>query len=157
MAVRRDIWRVHLYNSLKINSFTTSALQQKWSLADKVQQSVAIVLHPPPLAEKIKTKCNYFCDNERQVISKSKIPHSRNYKGESVQAFGETNSRIVWVDKSYLRLADGCLENHRPIITNACPPERSQKALRPKLVPILLRGGELCFPAELPRTTQLSL
>ena len=56
-----------------------------------------------------------------------------------------------------LRLANSCLENHQPIITSACPPERSQKALRPKLVPILPRGGEFCFPAEVPRTTQPSL
>ena len=31
----------------------------------------------------------------------------------------------------------GCLEYHRPIITNACPPRRSQKSLHPKHVLIL--------------------
>ena len=44
----------------------------------------------------------------------------------------------VWVDKRYLWLVNGCLEHHRPIITNACSPKRSQKSLRRKLVPIPL-------------------
>ena len=56
---------------------------------------------------------------------------------EWVQTFGAANSRIVWVDKRYLLLVDGCLEYHRPIMTNACPPKWSQKSLRTKLVSIL--------------------
>ena len=36
-------------------------------------------------------------------------------------------------------LVNGCLEYHRPIITNACLAKQSQQSLCPKLVPILLR------------------
>ena len=36
-----------------------------------------------------------------------------------------------------------CLEYHRPIITNACPPKQSQKSLHQKLVPIRLRVSEV--------------
>ena len=35
---------------------------------------------------------------------------------------------IIWVVKRYLWLVDGWFENHRPIITNACPPKRAQKS-----------------------------
>ena len=51
-------------------------------------------------------------------------------------SFGARISGIVWVDKRYLRLVNGCLDYHRPIITSACPLKRSHTSLRPKLVPI---------------------
>ena len=50
---------------------------------------------------------------------------------------------MVWVDKRYLWLVNGCLECHRPIRTNTCPPKRFQKSLHPKLVPILSRVSEV--------------
>ena len=37
----------------------------------------------------------------------------------------------------YSYLSNCCLEYHRTILTNACPPKLPQKSLRPKLVPIL--------------------
>ena len=40
-----------------------------------------------------------------------------------------TISGIVWVEKRYIWLRNGCLEYHRPIITDACPPKRSQESL----------------------------
>ena len=61
-----------------------------------------------------------------------------------------TISGIVWVDKRYLWLFYGCLEYHRPIITNACPSKRSQISLQPELVSILPR-----FPKW--KITQISL
>ena len=63
-------------------------------------------------------------------------------------------SGIISLDKRYLWLVNGFLEYHPPIITNTCPPKRSQKSLRLKLVSILLRlsfwSGELdsaCYDA----------
>ena len=58
-----------------------------------------------------------------------------------------TTSGIVWEDKRYLWLANGCLKYHRPIITNACPRKHSQKSLHPYLVLILPRVSEVvnCF------------
>ena len=53
-------------------------------------------------------------------------------------------SGIIWVDKRYLWLVHGFLEYHRPIITIACPPKRSQvKSLRRKLVPISLMASRV--------------
>ena len=52
-------------------------------------------------------------------------------------------SGMVWVDKRYLWLVNGCLEYHRPIRTNTCPPKPSQKSLYSKLVPILPRVSEV--------------
>ena len=52
-----------------------------------------------------------------------------------------TNHKLV--DKRYLWLVNGCLEYHRPIVTNPCPPKRSQKSLHQKLVPILPRVSEV--------------
>ena len=54
-----------------------------------------------------------------------------------VQAFGST------VNKRWLWLVNGCLEYHRPIITNACPPKWSQKSLRVKFVAIPLTVCEV--------------
>ena len=55
---------------------------------------------------------------------------------EWLHAFGATISGIVWVDKHYLWMSNGCFEHHQPIITNACPTKRCQKSLHPKLVSI---------------------
>ena len=55
---------------------------------------------------------------------------------EWLHAFGATISGIVWVDKHYLWMSNGCFEHHQPIITNACPTKRCQKWLHPKLVSI---------------------
>ena len=66
------------------------------------------------------------------------IPYSRNFKGSGYKLSPHaTISGFVWVDKHYLWLVNGCLEYHRPIITNTCPPTRPQKSLYPKLVRIL--------------------
>ena len=51
---------------------------------------------------------------------------------------GTTISGMVWADKRYIWLVSGCLEYHRPIIINPCPPKRYQKSLRRKLVPMAL-------------------
>ena len=68
-----------------------------------------------------------------------RISHSRNYKGHCYKLSALRFVWIVWVDKRYLWLVNGCLEYHRPIITIACPFKRSQvKSLRRKLVPISL-------------------
>ena len=40
-------------------------------------------------------------------------------------------------------LVNGCLEYHRPVTTNACPPKQSQKSLHPKLVPVIQRASEV--------------
>ena len=42
------------------------------------------------------------------------------------------------MDKRFLWLVIGCLEYHRPIISNACPLKQSQKSLHPQLVPFSL-------------------
>ena len=70
--------------------------------------------------------------------------------GEWIQTFGATVSGVVWVDKRYmyLWLVNSCLEYHRPIITNACPPKQSQKSLHPKLVPILPRVSEVGYNSK---------
>ena len=66
-------------------------------------------------------------------------PHFRNFKGR-VQAFGATVSGIVWMEKLYLWLANGCLyTNHPIIITTPWSPKLSKKSLRPKAVAILPR------------------
>ena len=51
---------------------------------------------------------------------------------------GATISGMVWADKRYIWLVSGCLEYHRPIIINPCPPKRYEKSLRRKLVPMAL-------------------
>ena len=61
----------------------------------------------------------------------------RKPEGEWVQAFGSMISEMYWVDNCYSYLSNCCLEYHRTILTNACPPKLPQKLLRPKLVPIL--------------------
>ena len=68
------------------------------------------------------------------------MPHElQKLKGEKVQAFGAMISGIIWVDKRYLWLVDGIQGKHQPIISNACPPKRSQKSLRQRPLPILLK------------------
>ena len=52
--------------------------------------------------------------------------------------FGARISGIIWADKWYSWMVNGCLEYHRPIITNTYPPKKSQKSLHPKLVPFSL-------------------
>ena len=54
-------------------------------------------------------------------------------RGNWVQAFGATTSGIVYVDKRYLWLVNGCLRYHRSL---SIP-------LYPKLVPILPRASEV--------------
>jgi len=59
-------------------------------------------------------------------------------------SFGATISGIIWVDKRYLWLVNGCLDYHRPIITSTTQTipdiisalKRPQTSFRPKLVPI---------------------
>ena len=71
-------------------------------------------------------------------------PFLRTYNKLKLLTFGTTISGIVWVDKHYLWLVNGCLEYHQPIITNTCPPKQTQKSMRPRLVLILLGGrGQL--------------
>ena len=48
-----------------------------------------------------------------------------------------------WVDQCSFWLVIGCYEYHRPIITNILPPQRFQKSLHPKPVPILLRVSQV--------------
>ena len=67
--------------------------------------------------------------NERQYSPLQKL------LGDWIQAFGGTISGIIWVDKHYLWLVNGCREYQWPIIANVCPSKRSQKSLRRKLVP----------------------
>ena len=62
--------------------------------------------------------------------------------------------KLQWEWVQVLWLVNGFLEYHPPIITNTCPPKRSQKSLRLKLVSILPRlsfwSGELdsaCYDA----------
>ena len=43
------------------------------------------------------------------------------------------NKRCLW-------LANGCLEHHRPIIINSCPPKRSQKSLIWRTIPTKIHG-----------------
>ena len=66
---------------------------------------------------------------------------------------GERTWERGWlVHKCSLWLVNGCLEYHRPIITNVCPPKRSRKSLHPQLVPILPRVSEVGnkpFPSSL--------
>jgi len=64
------------------------------------------------------------------------IPETIRQMGKSLCA---TISEIILVDKRCIWLVNGCLEYHRPIITDACPPKQSQKSLHPKLVTILPR------------------
>ena len=64
-----------------------------------------------------------------------------------VQAFGST------VNKRWLWLVNGCLQYHRPIITNAFPPKWSQKSLRLKPLPIPLT---VCEVGNSSRFDQLS-
>ena len=64
-------------------------------------------------------------------------------EGKLVQAFGATISGTIWVDKRWLWLVNGCLGYHRPIITNACSPKRSQNSLRLNLVSILPRDSKV--------------
>ena len=71
------------------------------------------------------------------------IHDSRKLDGVWVQVFGAMISGIVWVDRRYLWLVNGCLEYHQPIITNACPSKWSQKSWRQKLVPILPRVSDV--------------
>ena len=94
------------------------------------------------------------------------ISHSTNYKGNGYNlsaqrflgSFGWTSVTLViigrcysrqpltnhnLVDKRYLWLVNGCLEYHRPIVTNPFPTKRSQKSLHQKLVPILPRVSEV--------------
>ena len=54
----------------------------------------------------------------RLRLKSATIPHSRNYKG-NLQAFSVMTSEIVWVDKHYCWLVNGCLEHHWPIIAIA--------------------------------------
>ena len=60
----------------------------------------------------------------------SNLTYSRKTQHESSEIFFEHASFMII-------MAHYCLEYHRPIITNACPPKRPQKSLRAKLVPIL--------------------
>ena len=94
------------------------------------------------------------------------ISHSTNYKGNGYNlsaqrflgSFGWTSVTLViigrcysrqpltnhnLVDKRYLWLVNGCLEYHRPIVTNPFPTKRSQKSLHQKLVPILPRVSDV--------------
>ena len=74
-----------------------------------------------------------------RLASLVQIPYCRNYKGNWYKLSAQRFVWIVWADKRYLWLVNGCLEYRRPIITIACPPKRSQmKLLRRKLVPISL-------------------
>ena len=65
------------------------------------------------------------------LITKASIPHSRNYKGEWVQAFDAKISGIIWMDKHKLWLVDGNQGNHYPIISNPCPPKPCIGSLYP--------------------------
>ena len=51
--------------------------------------------------------------------------------------------RSLGADKRRLWLVNGCLEYHRPIITNACQSKLSQKSLHSKFAPILPRLCEV--------------
>ena len=57
-----------------------------------------------------------------------------------IQAFGAKIFGIVWLDKRHLWLVNGWIPstNH-----NAWPPKRTQKALHPKPVPLLLFVSEV--------------
>ena len=94
------------------------------------------VVHPPDLSRSLRP---------RRLFTKSVsiFPRSAHeysplaLYGERVQAFAATISGIVWVDKRCLWLFNVCLEYHRPITTNACPPKPSQRSLHPTLEPTL--------------------
>ena len=74
-----------------------------------------------------------------RLTSLVQISHCRNCKGNWYKLSAQRFVWIVWVDKRYMWLVNGCLDYRRPIITIACPPKRSQvKSLRRKLVPISL-------------------
>ena len=70
------------------------------------------------------------------------IPHSTNYGRKWVETYDAKIFGIIWLDKCWLWLVNGCLGYSRPIITKAAPPKRPQQSLNPKLVPIPLRVSE---------------
>ena len=84
------------------------------------------------------TTSSFFVPHTKQIFFPPQVSTETVRPGERIQAFGAKGFGIVWLDKRSFWLVNGCLEYHRPIITNFCPPKWLKESLHSKLVPILL-------------------
>ena len=135
-------WATLIWNPCSIDIFTSNRIIKGHSFSLDSQHETAITLSLIVITQAGNFPFNHDLHNTKGFVfpsAKSKekdkeslkiISHSRNYKGTSFRC------------NDFWDRLGGCLDYHRPIITNVRPPKQSQKSLHTKLVPILRRVSE---------------